>query len=69
MSSHVSPDTSAWRGPAVAPIAIGARYGFRYLINRIEKIRHARADWDELVVAFKTSEAKRVHPLRTTLKQ
>jgi hypothetical protein len=42
---------------------------FRYLIDRIEKIRHARADWDKLVVAFKTSEAERVHPLRATLKQ
>jgi hypothetical protein len=42
---------------------------FRYLIDRIEKMRHARADWDELVVAFKTSDAERVHPLRATLKQ
>lgn len=42
---------------------------FRYLIDRIEKMRHARAAWDELVVAFKTSDAGRVHPLRATLKQ
>lgn len=42
---------------------------FRYLIDRIEKLRRARADWDELVVAFKTSDAERVHPLRATLKQ
>jgi hypothetical protein len=42
---------------------------FRYLIDRIEKTRHARADWDELVAAFKKSEVERVHPLRTTLKQ
>lgn len=32
-------------------------------------MRHARADWDELVVTFKTSQAERVHPLRATLKQ
>lgn len=32
-------------------------------------MRRARAEWDELVVAFKTSEAERVYPLRTTLKQ
>jgi len=42
---------------------------FRYLIDRIEKIRHARAEWDTLVVAFKISDAERVHPLRATLKQ
>jgi hypothetical protein len=42
---------------------------FRYLIDQIEKMRHARAEWDKLVVAFKTSEAERVHPLRATLKQ
>src|SRR5688572_22614472 len=42
---------------------------FRYLIDRIEKMRHARADWDALVIAFKTSEAERVHPLRAALKQ
>jgi hypothetical protein len=41
---------------------------FRYLVDRIEKMRHARADWDELVVAFKASDAQRVHPLRATLK-
>lgn len=32
-------------------------------------MRRARADWDELVVAFKASDAERVHPLRATLKQ
>lgn len=32
-------------------------------------MRHARAEWDKLVVAFKTSDAERVHPLRATLKQ
>ena len=32
-------------------------------------MRRARADWDALVVAFKASEAERVHPLRATLKQ
>jgi hypothetical protein len=42
---------------------------FRYLIDRIEKLRHARADWEKLVVAFKASDAERVHPLRATLKQ
>jgi hypothetical protein len=42
---------------------------FRYLIDRIEKMRRARADWDELVVAFKASDAERVYPLRTTLQQ
>ena len=42
---------------------------FRYLIDRIEKARQARAAWDELVVAFKRSDAERVHPLRATLKQ
>jgi hypothetical protein len=42
---------------------------FRYLVDGLEKMRHARADWEKLVVAFKTSDAERVHPLRTTLKQ
>jgi hypothetical protein len=42
---------------------------FRYLIDRIERMRHARVDWDELVVAFKRSDAERVHPLRATLEQ
>ncbi|HEY5754737.1 MAG TPA: hypothetical protein VIU34_02890, partial [Steroidobacter sp.] len=42
---------------------------FRYLIDRIEKARHARADWDELVVEFKKSNAERIYPLRATLKQ
>ena len=42
---------------------------FRYLIDQLEKTRRSRADWDELVVAFRTSYAERVHPLRATLKQ
>lgn len=42
---------------------------FRYLIDRIEKARRARTDWDELVVAFKTSHSERIHPLRATLQQ
>src|SRR5687767_4343219 len=42
---------------------------FRFLVDRIEKVRHARADWDKLVVAFKASESERVHPLRESLKQ
>lgn len=58
------------RRPAAArtPLAPG-QDRFRYLIDRIEKMRHARADWDKLVVAFKTSDAERIHPLRATLKQ
>lgn len=32
-------------------------------------MRRARVDWDELVVAFKTSDAERVYPLRATLEQ
>ncbi|MDY6949057.1 MAG: J domain-containing protein [Pseudomonadota bacterium] len=32
-------------------------------------MRRARADWDELVVGFKTSDAERIHPLRASLKQ
>lgn len=32
-------------------------------------MRHARSDWEELVVAFKRSDAERVQPLRATLKQ
>lgn len=32
-------------------------------------MRHARDDWDKLVVGFKTSDAERIHPLRETLKQ
>jgi hypothetical protein len=55
--------------PAARTASTPGQDRFRYLIDRIEKIRHARADWDELVVAFKTSEAERVHPLRATLKQ
>lgn len=42
---------------------------FRFLIDGIEKARRARADWDELVVAFKSSDAERIHPLRATFKQ
>lgn len=42
---------------------------FRYLIDRIEKVRQARADWDALVLAFKASDAERIYPLRATLKQ
>lgn len=42
---------------------------FRYLIDQIEKMKRARVDWDELVVAFKASDAERVHPLRATLRQ
>lgn len=42
---------------------------FRYLIDRIEKTRRARAEWDELVVAFKTSYSERIHPLQGTLRQ
>jgi hypothetical protein len=42
---------------------------FRFLIDRIEKTRRARAEWDELVVAFKKADAERVYPLRATLKQ
>jgi len=42
---------------------------FRYLIDRIEKTRRARAHWDELIVVFKASEAKRIHPLRVALEQ
>jgi hypothetical protein len=42
---------------------------FRYLIDRIEKLRRARTDWDELVVGFKSSDAERIRPLRATLRQ
>jgi hypothetical protein len=42
---------------------------YRYLIEQIEKMRRARAEWDELVVAFKASDAERIHPLRATLRQ
>lgn len=42
---------------------------FRYLIDQIERVRRARADWNEQVVAFRTSDAERVYPLRATLKQ
>ena len=42
---------------------------FRYLIDQIEAMRRARADWNELVASFRTSDAERVYPLRATLKQ
>ncbi|MBM0103203.1 J domain-containing protein [Steroidobacter sp. S1-65] len=42
---------------------------FRYLIDRIEKAKRARADWDELVVEFKATHAERIHPLQGTLRQ
>lgn len=32
-------------------------------------MRRARITWDELLVAFKTSDSERVYPLRATLKQ
>lgn len=55
--------------PAARTRATPAQDRFRYLIDRIERARHARADWDELVIAFKKSDAERVHPLRATLRQ
>jgi hypothetical protein len=55
--------------PAAHSASTPGQDRFRYLIDRLEKMRHARADWDELVAAFKKSEVERVHPLRTTLKQ
>jgi hypothetical protein len=55
--------------PAARTPSTPAQDRFRYLIDRLEKMRHARADWDKLVVAFKTVDAERVHPLRATLKQ
>jgi hypothetical protein len=57
------------RRPAARPASTPDQDRFRYLIGRIEKMRHARAAWDEQVVAFKTSDAERVHPLRATLKR
>jgi hypothetical protein len=54
---------------AARPSSTPGQDRFRYLIDRIEKMRHARADWDELIVAFKASEAERVHPLRVQLRQ
>lgn len=42
---------------------------FRYLIDQIETTRRARADWNELVVAFRRSDAERVYPLRATLRR
>ena len=32
-------------------------------------MRRARADWNKLVVAFRTSDAERVYPMRATLRQ
>jgi hypothetical protein len=55
--------------PAARSASTPGQDRFRYLIDRLEKARHARAAWDELVVAFKASDAERVHPLRATLKQ
>lgn len=55
--------------PAARSASAPGQDRFRYLIDQIEKMRRARADWDELVVAFKASDAERVHPLRATLKQ
>jgi hypothetical protein len=55
--------------PAARSASTPGQDRFRYLIDRIEKMRRARADWDELVVAFKASDAERVHPLRATLKE
>jgi hypothetical protein len=55
--------------PAARSASTPGQDRFRYLIDQIEKMRRARADWDELVVAFKASDAERVHPLRATLKQ
>lgn len=55
--------------PAARPASTPGQDRFRFLIDRIEKARHARADWDKLVIAFKTSDSERIHPLRATLKQ
>lgn len=55
--------------PAARTPSTPARDRFRYLIDQIEKMRRARADWDELVVAFTTTDAERIRPLRATLKQ
>ncbi|HEY0686231.1 MAG TPA: J domain-containing protein [Steroidobacter sp.] len=55
--------------PAARTASTPGQDRFRYLIDRIEKARRARADWDELIVAFKKSDADRIHPLRATLKQ
>jgi len=57
------------RRPAAHSPSTPGQDRFRFLIEQIEKLRHARADWDKLVVAFKTSDAERIHPLRATLKQ
>src|SRR5688500_2481329 len=55
---------AATRGPSTP-----GQDRFRYLIDQIEKMRRARAEWDELVAAFKTSDSERVYPLRATLRQ
>ena len=55
--------------PAARTASTPGQDRFRYLIDRIEKARRARADWDKLIAAFKMSDAERVHPLRATLKQ
>ena len=57
------------RRPAARSASTPGQDRFRYLVDQIEKLRRARAGWDEQVIAFKTSEAARVHPLRATLKQ
>lgn len=55
--------------PAARTASTPGQDRFRYLIAQIEKMRHARAEWDQQVVAFKTSEAERIHPLRANLRQ
>jgi hypothetical protein len=55
--------------PATRTASTPGQDRFRFLIDRIEKVRHARADWDQLVVDFKKSDAERIYPLRATLKQ
>ncbi|MBL8267239.1 J domain-containing protein [Steroidobacter sp.] len=54
---------------AARTAASPAQDRFRYLIEQIEKMRRARAEWDELVVEFKSTHADRIHPLRASLKQ
>lgn len=41
---------------------------FKFLIAQIEKIRKARADWDSTVTEFRQADARRIQPLRETLK-
>jgi hypothetical protein len=55
--------------PAARSASTPGQDRFRFLIDRLEKARHARADWEALVVTFKASDAERIHPLRATLKQ